>query len=88
LGIGSVPLNLNESLSTFALCCEQREQRITTTETVVIGKPYVTTSTQLDRMAMTAKGKKMASWVLSSRHHSSHPQLPSTRPKKSMGDRG
>lgn len=36
----------------------------------------------------TAKGKKIATWALTSRHHNSHPQLPSTRPKKSLPDRG
>jgi len=36
----------------------------------------------------TTKGKKMATWALTSRHHNSHPQLPSTRPKKALPDRG
>ena len=36
----------------------------------------------------TAKGKKIATWALTSRHHNSHPQLPSTRPKKALPDRG
>jgi len=35
-----------------------------------------------------AKGKKMATWALTSRHHNSHPQLPCTRPKKPFPERG
>ena len=59
------------------------EANIVTKSTTV-----TTASVLLDRSVVTAKGKKMANWVLASRHHSSHPQLQGSRPKKSLTDRG
>jgi len=60
-------------------CCEQLQK-----SDAIGDAAKQTSAVPLDQ---TAKGRKIATWA-TGRHHNSHPQLPSTRPKKGLPDRG